>query len=121
MSFQGDAAREDAANFICNLVKEKLEEYKDSPETVRVLKELGRKVLDELLDAVPGWAREYYRLFAVTSSDIAQALTAAGIPSKTIVIHFDPEIEKEVVEFLKQTEEAYKKAGKSKLHFDEVV
>lgn len=59
MSMQGDSAREGLTDFICRILVKKIEEH---PEAAPILKEIGLEVLAEL-DAVPSWAREYYRLF----------------------------------------------------------
>jgi hypothetical protein len=119
MSIQGDAAREDAAQFFCKIIKEKIVEHQKSKETIGVLKEVGKKVLDELLNNVPEWSREYYRLFVGLSDSgiIAEALVKAGIPHKTVIIKIDQKIEKEVRDFIMAIEKAHQKAGKSKLHF----
>lgn len=64
-----DAAREDESNFFCRKIADKMEKYKDNPQAVAVLKELGREVLDSL-PAIPKWSHEFSSLFRAQPNDL---------------------------------------------------
>lgn len=62
MGMFGDMARDDETQFYCRKVVEKIEKYRQHPEAVKALKELGIEMLDTLPN-IPEWARKYYQLF----------------------------------------------------------
>lgn len=59
MSMMGDIARENAAQFLCQKIVEKIEKY---PTAEKALKETGIEVL-AMLPNIPDWARHYYKIF----------------------------------------------------------
>jgi len=49
--------------------------------------------------------------------DILELLKKSGIPFKIVKIKFDPEIEREVMNYVLKIEKAYRRAAKSTLRF----
>lgn len=62
MGLQGEIATENTIQFVVEKIREKIEQHKDHPETVKTLKELGIEVLDSL-PRIPEWAQAHYKLF----------------------------------------------------------
>lgn len=62
MGLLSEIAVENTIKWLVDKLKQKIEKNKDSPETVRVLKELGTEALDSL-PAEPEWADPYRKLF----------------------------------------------------------
>lgn len=65
MGLLSEIAVENTIKWLVDKLKQKIEKNKDSPETVRVLKELGTEALD-FLPGEPDWAGPYRELFRST-------------------------------------------------------
>jgi len=50
-------------------------------------------------------------------SDIIELLKKSGIPFKIVKIKFDPEIERQVKNYVMRIEEAHRRAAESRLRF----